>query len=258
MTISKDLKNSDATNSKIRLSDEILKTPNLMPKTSLQIANRNKGILKKNDLKTKNIPHSDRITKLLREKQMHENKIRLLKKETKSVINEVSGIEHLSSKTIQLSLIKNKILSSKEDMTATEENEKFEKALTKLNYKRMSINRRKSSVFKDVYEVFVKDANIEMEKTKDFTKNHIFDVYLDDEYKPHKNERLPSIINLYNKAEKLRLIEKLNPTSSKNFEEIVMKSKADILKKPNPKYDLKSKVLAFDGGKARKGNLIYE
>jgi hypothetical protein len=231
MTISKDLKNSDATNTKRILSDEISKTPYLMSKTCLKIGNQNKGILKKNDQNTKNIQHSDQITKLLREKQMHENKIRLLKKETKSVINEVSGIEHLSNKTIQLSLIKNKIISSKEDLTATEENEKFDKALTKLNFKRMSISRRKSSVFEDVYEVFAKDVNIEMKKTKGFTKNHIFDVYLDEEYIAHKNERLPSIINLYNKAEHLRLIEKLNPTSFKNFEEIAIKSKADILKK---------------------------
>ena len=261
MSISKDLRNIDGINRRSRLSIKILETPESISKTSLNTSIQDtKGILKfkNSDKNIKSVHHSDGIKKLLREKQIHENKIRFLKKETKNVINEVSAIEHLNSKTIKSSLMKNKILSSKEDLTVTEENVKFDKALNNLNSRRMSMHRRKSSVFKDIYEVFVKDSNADFEKAKGFSKMHIFDVYLDREYKSHKNERLPSIINLYNKAEQLSLIEKYNPTNSKSFEKILTKSKTDILKKPNPKYDFKSKVLAFAGGKAKKGNVIYE
>ena len=223
---------------------------------SLMSLKENRNLVKKYNKNSKKLPNKDEISKLLREKKLHENRIRILKKETNNIINEVSGIEHLNDKKIQSSLVNNKLISSRENLA--EEMVNIDKALNDLNFRQMSINRRKSSVFQDVYEVFSNDSNADFEKAKGFSKTHIFDVYLDKDFRSKRNERLPSIINLYNKAEQLRLIEKFNPTTSLNFQEILNRSRADILKNPNPKYDLKSKVLVFGGIKAKKEKLIYE
>jgi hypothetical protein len=223
---------------------------------SLMGFNGNKKSLNKYNKNLKKLPDKDEISNLLRQKKLHENKIRMLKKETNNVINEVSEMENISSKRIQSSLVKNKLISSRENFG--EESFNIDKALSDLNSKRMSMNRRKSSVFKDVYEVFTNDSSSDFVKAKGFSKTHLFDVYLDKDFRSKRTERLPSIINLYNKAEQLRLIEKYNPTNSSNFEEIMSKSREDMLKNPNPKYDLKSKLLLFGGIKAKKENLIYE
>ena len=91
--------------------------------------------------------------------------------------------------------------------------------------------------------------------SKGFTRAHLFDVYLDD--KSTKKERLPPIVNLYNQANKLRLIEQYNPTTLRSFNELE-KTFCQI-KKPYPTaFDSSSQTLFFGGIKVKKTSEIYK
>ena len=239
-------------------NDKKSKTVN---KNILISSTQNSFILRKHEKKIMKTTNKDEVKKLLKQKKLHENRIRLLKQETNNVIDETSTIEHLNDNKINSCVVKNKVLSIhlNEERKIDDQN-KLNDALNELSMKRLSINRRKSSVFNDIYELshIFNDSSADFQKSKGFTKSHIFDVYLDKEYRLPKNERMPSIISLYNKAHQLRLIQKFNPTNSNSFNELMQKSNESIFKKPNPKYDLKSKTLIFDGVKAKKEKFIYD
>ena len=68
---------------------------------------------------------------------------------------------------------------------------------------------------------------------------HIFDVYLDNDESPDRRERLPSLVNLYNKANQLKLIERFNPQTLQSFNELI-KTSSLHRPNPNPTYDFGS------------------
>ena len=118
------------------------------------------------------------------------------------------------------------------------------------------LNRRKSSVFQDIYEIKRVSNTNTAYQSNGFSKNHLFDVYLDDEApQPGKRERLPSIINLYNSAVKYKLIEKFNPKTVKGFNTMMNNNKNNnnsTKKTKNPTFDFKSQSLVFDGVTVKK------
>ena len=204
-------------------------------------------------LNKKPIDDDEEMEKLIKEKRMHEEKIMLLKQETNNVVDETITLEHLTDKKISSHLISNKVslLKSQNVVKPT--------ICNALNAKRRaSVYRRKSSVFKDIYEIknwTVTPAD-SLEKSIGFSKTHLFDVYLDGEEPHPRNERLPSIINFYNKAKELRIIQKYNPTTVNSFSDII-KTHSRMYNE-NETYDYKSKSVILDGVKIRKTSKIHK
>lgn len=108
--------------------------------------------------------------------------------------------------------------------------------------RRLSFNKRKSTLLKDIYELKHVSTNnlgslIKNKKNKCNNNQHIFDVYLENEESKGKRERLPSLVNLYNKANQLKLIERFHPSTVQSFNELI---KTSSLHRPNPTYEFNS------------------
>lgn len=110
-------------------------------------------------------------------------------------------------------------------------------------------SRRKSSVFKDIYEIkrIPNGGPTSTSLNQGFSKTHLFDVYLDDndETVPIPRKNRPSIVNLYDRAFKLNMIEKHNPSTVKDFSDLI-KHTSYLKSSTKPKYDFKSQSLVFD------------
>ena len=115
--------------------------------------------------------------------------------------------------------------------------DQFNEAVHSLNTKRLSSNRRQSSVMQGIYEIKRIDKQNE-ENPLGFTKAHLLNIHLNGNNK--SNERKPSLINAFNEAKRLRLIQKLNPMTIKSFNQIDLMINLD---KPKTKIDIKSNII---------------
>jgi hypothetical protein len=195
------------------------------------------------------------IKLLEHQKNLHQKRLKLLREETNNVLNSMKGKSHLTDKTINTSLIHNKTMLNNHSKPHPFKTAVQPKPETQPIEIKKDLNRRKSSVFQDIYEIKRVTNTNTAYQSNGFSKNHLFDVYLDDEApQPGKRERLPSIINLYNSALKYKLIEKFNPTTVKGFNTMMNNNNNSIKKTStkNPTFDFKSQSLIFDGVKVKK------
>ena len=194
-------------------------------------------------------------------KMRHAEKIKKLKEESSGLL--IHSSSHYQSKIENESQIKPTVinLQSKSNyhfMNAIETKSEIPDLSDETLLRRMSFNRRKSSVFNDIYEIkhaSARNSNLE-NKSLGFSKMHLFDVYLDDEIPTKRRDRLPSLVNLYNKANQLRLIEKYNPTTVNSFNQLIKYGMNHD--KPKPSYDFKTQSLVLDGVKIKKTNNMYK
>ena len=126
---------------------------------------------------------------------------------------------------------------------------KIENALNELNAKQLNKQRCGDRIY-HVKLTSTSTENIDqMKRSRFFSKKHIFDVYLDDEnLSLNQKKSLPPIINDYNETNKLKLIQKFNPTtvnSFKNLKSIHMNS----LNKLSVKNDYKTYLLGTNNVK---------
>ena len=180
------------------------------------------------------------------QKQFHEERIKTLKRETSLLVSTLDCVEHLSERRIHSNLIKNKVtlMKAHHDEVNTRKSkhqlsdlDQFNEAVHSLNTRRLSLSRRKSSVMQGIYEIKRIDKQNE-ENHLGFTKTHLLDIYLNGNNK--SNERKPSLINAFNEANRLRLIQKLNPMTIKSFNQIDLMINLD---KPKTKIDIKSNII---------------
>ena len=182
----------------------------------------------------KPLSKKDKIIQLLDEKLEHENKIRSLKYETSKTVFDMSEKYHPSSKDIKISLLQKKISASKLS------NDRNRIIYVDSTPKSIPIQVPKKS--NDPNKIKIIKSDGPLTRAKGFSKKHLFDIFLDETSPPTKNEHLPTIIRLYNKANELKLIGKTNPTTVASFKEVIS---ASHRKKINPMNNFKFDSLVF-------------
>jgi hypothetical protein len=187
-------------------------------------------------LKSKQLPKKDPIIQLLDEKLEHEDKIRSLKYETSKTIFEMSKKYHPTAKEIKISLINKKITTNK-----------LSSDIQKIIYSMPPETIETPEKLKT--KIKTTRTNDPLAKAKGFTKKHLFDIFLDKSSPPTKTEHLPMIINLFNKANELKLIEKSNPTTASSFKKIIS---GNLMKKTFPVENFNYDSLIFDDIKNKK------
>jgi hypothetical protein len=217
--------------SKFSLNSSIFSSQEIKKEKSIDFNSNSKL-----SLKSKQLPKKDPIIQLLDEKLEHEDKIRSLKYETSKTIFEMSEKYHPTAKEIKISLLHKKITTNK-----------LSNGVQKIIYSMPPETIETPEKLKN--KIKTTRTNDPLAKAKGFTKKHLFDIFLDKTSSPTKTEHLPMIINLFNKANELKLIEKSNPTTASSFKKIIS---ANFMKKTLPVENFNYDSLIFDDIKNKK------
>jgi hypothetical protein len=171
-----------------------------------------------------------------KQRKLHADRIHALKQETGNLMIQSSNKEAIESSEAGFSTSKSYNNHIKQrSYNATDSRSDINDISDETLLRRLSLNRRKSTLLKDIYELkHVSTNNRGLLKKSELQNNHKLDVYLDYEESPERRERLPSLANLYKKANQLKLIERFNPQTLQSFNELI---KASSLHRSNPTYD---------------------
>lgn len=229
-----------------------------------------KSIRDKNDKKPVILYRSNSVyEKIIQsEQKLLQRKLKLLKKEKTDHIylmnKEMQNVKNIQRRITTAGLFKNNQnndlsnLTNFEAINSARMVEKKSVEVVKDNFALLNerkltakkndkvLSRCKSSIINNVYEIKRLPERIPASKSNQgFTKTHLFDVYLDSDESPVKKEKLPSILQLYDSAYRLNLIQKYNPSTVKSFNQLIKESE-QLKSTLKPKYDPKSNSLVFD------------